>query len=388
MSFISKPMGWILAQLSELFNNNFAISVLVFTVLVNLIMLPLTLKSQKSTAKQAKVKHKLDALKKKYGNDRQKYSVAMQELYNKEGISMGGGCAPMIIRLILMMGVYYAIMSPFTYVANIDSTALNAAKEWTSYVRVVEGEKDSGITDEQWAALGLDVRTNDPAVIALAEKYGDHDVSYYAKLVILNDVNKMDNKDIKEKSVEETAKSKISNSRITREVEVAAYLSDSNPKYEPIVADVFKLNSGNIDDLNKFDFNMFGIDLRDTPDFSWNIINDFDKTWLIPLASFAAALITGVATSKLQKKANPEAPNMMGMMLMMPIVSLVIAFGFPCAVGFYWACGSLVSGCIQIVTQIFYGPAVVNAREQAQNIVLRAKKENNKIAEIENKSAK
>ena len=39
------------------------------------------------------------------------------------------------------------------------------------------------------------------------------------------------------------------------------------------------------------------------------------------------------------------------------------------------------------MTQIFYGPAVVNAREQAQNIVLRAKKENIKIAEVENKSA-
>ena len=78
---------------------------------------------------------------------------------------------------------------------------------------------------------------------------------------------------------------------------------------------------------------------------------------------------------------------MMGMMLMMPLVSLFIAFGFPCAVGFYWACSSLVSGGIQVLTQIFYGPAVVNAREQAKNIVLRAKKENIKIAEVENKSA-
>ena len=65
---ISKPMGWILARLSELCNNNFALSVLIFTVLVNLLMLPLTIKSQKSTAKQAKIKPKMDALKKKYGS--------------------------------------------------------------------------------------------------------------------------------------------------------------------------------------------------------------------------------------------------------------------------------------------------------------------------------
>lgn len=385
MSFISEPMGWILAQLSKLFHDNFAVSVLIFTILVNIVMLPLTLKSQKSTAKQAKIKHKLDALKKKYGDDRQKYSMAMQELYNKEGISMGGGCMPMIVRFILMMGVYYAIMSPFTYVANIDKTAINAAKEWTAYVRVVDGEKEENtLTSAQWTALGLEEKVNDPAVIALAEKHGDQDVTYYAKLVILNDVNKMDKSQVKDKSVEETARTKISKSAVMREVEVAAYLSEKNAKYEPIVEDVFKLNNGSLDALNKFDFDLFGIDLRDTPNFSWNIVKGFQWNWLIPLASFATALLTGIVTSKLQKKANPEAPNMMGMMLMMPLVSLFIAFGFPCAVGFYWACSSLVSGVIQILTQIFYGPAVVNAREQAQNIVLRAKKENLKIAEVEN----
>ena len=388
MSFISEPMGWILAQLSKLFNGNFAGSVLIFTILVNIVMLPLTLKSQKSTAKQAKVKHKLDALKKKYGDDRQKYSMAMQELYNKEGISMGGGCMPMIVRFILMMGVYYAIMSPFSYVANIDKTAINAAKEWVSYVRVVDGEKEENtLTSAQWSALGLEDKVNDPKVIELAKKYGDADVSHYAKLSILHDVNKMDKKDVKDKSAEEAARTKISKSLVAREVEVAAYLSDDTAKYEPIVADVFTLNNGSLEDLNKFNFDLFGIDLRDTPNFSWNIVKGFQWNWLIPLASFFAALLTGIATSKLQKKANPEAPNMMGMMLMMPLVSLFIAFGFPCAVGFYWACSSLVSGGIQVLTQIFYGPAVVNAREQAQNIVLRAKKENIKIAEVENKSA-
>ena len=162
MDFLSGPMGWILAQLSKLFNNNFAVSVLVFTILVNIIMLPLTLKSQKSTAKQAKVKHKLDALKKKYGDDRQKYSVAMQELYNKEGISMGGGCLPMVVRLILMIGVYSAIMSPFSAVANVGDVPISAAKSYVAYVRVVESSKDTTLTDDQWTKLGF-VSTGDAA---------------------------------------------------------------------------------------------------------------------------------------------------------------------------------------------------------------------------------
>lgn len=384
MSFISEPMGWILSKLSMLFGHNFAISVLVFTILVNLVMLPLTLKTQKSTAKQAKIKHKLDALKKKYGDDRQKYSMAMQELYNKEGISMSGGCMPMVIRLIIMMGVYYAIMSPFTYVAGVEKSALNAASEWTSYVRVVEGDKESVLSDAEWETLGLSAKIEDPEVIAMAERNGNgHDTAYYAKLSILSDI--ADGK--KTGDGVDAAKSKITKSRLTREVEIAAYLNDANEKYEPVIAEVFKANNGDMSKLNKISFNLFGIDLRETPDFSWNVIKGFQVSWLIPLASFAASMLTGLITSRLQKKANPEAPNMMAMMIVMPLFSLYIAFGFPCAVGFYWACSSLVSGCIQIVTQVLYGPAVVNAREQAKGIIAHAKKENEIIARAENGKA-
>ncbi|MEG1887336.1 MAG: YidC/Oxa1 family membrane protein insertase, partial [Oscillospiraceae bacterium] len=92
MDIISVPMGWILKQLSHLCGGNFAIAVFIFTVLVNLVMLPLTIKSQKSTAKQAKLKPRLDAIKKKCGDDKMKYQQATQDLYSTEGISMSGGC--------------------------------------------------------------------------------------------------------------------------------------------------------------------------------------------------------------------------------------------------------------------------------------------------------
>jgi len=179
--FISKPMGWILARLSELCSNNFALSVLIFTVLVNLIMLPLTIKSQKSTAKQAKIKPKMDALKKKYGNDKQKYSMAVNELYAKENVSMSGGCLPMIVRLMVMMGVYWAVVSPLTYVVNINTGAINAAKVWTSYVRVAE---DPAI---DWNAAGIESVKADPFTVSEAAAHGC-DVEYMAKVLLVEDV--------------------------------------------------------------------------------------------------------------------------------------------------------------------------------------------------------
>lgn len=382
MGFISKPMGWILSQISALFNDNFAVSVLLFTILVNIIMLPLTLKSQKSTAKQARVKHKLDALKKKYGNDRQKYSVAMQEVYNKEGISMGGGCLPMIIRLVIMMGVYYAIFSPFTYVVGNSDKAITAASNWVSYVRVAEDYGDDDISAEDWKALGLEAKAQE--LREEAEKLGYENAEHYAKIIIVSEINQLDKSEVADGSAQERVREKTDSCKVTRELEIANYITADAKGFEPIVLAKFEEQGGEVGDIN---YDLFGIDLRDTPEFGWNIAEKFEVNWLIPLASFAASLITGIVSQMIQKKANPGAPNMMAMMFLMPVISLWIAFGFPCAVGFYWACSSLVSGILQVLTQIFYGPNIVNARDQAKNILFRSKYEKSVIATAESKEA-
>ncbi|MBO5911839.1 MAG: YidC/Oxa1 family membrane protein insertase [Clostridia bacterium] len=381
MSFISKPMGWLLAQLSELFADNFALSVLVFTILVNIIMLPLTLKSQKSTAKQARVKHKLDALKKKFGDDRQKYNQAMQELYNKEGISMGGGCLPMVVRLLVMIGVYTAVVSPFTYVAGIDAAAIESAKLGAAYVNVIDNK---AITDDVWNKLGLEAKLTDAKVIEKDKADDNKDATFYAKYEILRGVtDKKAKNEIKKDTPEEAAYEIISKNAVLREVELADYLTEGKPKYCKAVKDDFVAKNGNIEDFNKIDFNFFGIDLTEDPDFSWKIFGDFQVNWLIPIASFVAALASGVVSQMIQKKTNPEAPNMMAMMLFMPLFSLYIAFSAPCALGFYWAISSIVSGALQILTQKFYGPAVVNAKEQAKGIVFKAKQEQERISRID-----
>ena len=376
MSFISNIMGWILAQLSEIFSHNFAASVLVFTILVNVLMLPLTLKSQKSTAKQAKLKPKLDALKKKYGNDKQKYSMAMNDLYQKEGVSMSGGCLPMIIRLLIMWGVYYAVVSPLTYVLQLNTTAISAAKQWTAYVKVVE------TSTLDWDALGLEEMKINDAVISLAEKYDDaENIDTYAKLAIVNVIDKADAKTIENGSPERAVKDAISKNKVTREVEVVKYLTaeneDKTDKY-PIVADVYGANNGEFDTLTDINFNLFGLDLTEKPEFSWNFAK-FQPIWIIPLISFATSILSSVVTMKIQKKANPDAPSMLSMILVMSVFSLVIAFGVPGAVGFYWACSNVISGGIQAVIQLVYGPNVMVAKAQSKAVVARAKIEKQKI---------
>ena len=115
-------------------------------------------------------------------------------------------------------------------------------------------------------------------------------------------------------------------------------------------------------------FDFFGIDLASVPKFSMDIVNSFRPNWIIPILSFAAAMLSSLISITIQKRTNPDAPNMAGMMLTMPIISLVIAFGYPCALGYYWACSSLISGVIQGIVQLKYGPERIIAKERTNEL--------------------
>ena len=91
--------------------------------------------------------------------------------------------------------------------------------------------------------------------------------------------------------------------------------------------------------------------------------------------AFAAAMLTSLVSIAIQKKANPDAPTMTGMMLTMPLISLFIGFTVSSAAGFYWACSSLVSGAIQSILQITYGPHKMIATQQTNELYKRHKEE-------------
>ena len=283
-NIINIPLGFILDRISRIFGGNFAASVFVFTLIVNIVMIPLTVKSQKSAVGQLRVKPKLDALKAKYGDDQRKYTEATQELYQKEGVSMAGGCLPMLIRLPIMMSIYYLIRKPLEYLCRVPADVLS---------KVEKGLDGLGYTAKQILDGG------DLLALQNAEKLGISEISKAAR---------------------------------------------------------------------SLDFNFWGIDLTKTPKFNWDIINNFDITWLIPILALATAMLSSLISLAIQKKANPDAPNMAGMMLTMPLISLFIAFKVPCAVGFYWACSSLIAGILQAVVQSKYGPEKIIAKERAKEL--------------------
>lgn len=88
---------------------NYGWAVVIFTVLVKLVLLPLDIKSKRSMKRMAAVQPKMDALNKKYANDKEKLNKKMMELYQKEKISPMSGCLPLLIQMPLLFGMFAAM---------------------------------------------------------------------------------------------------------------------------------------------------------------------------------------------------------------------------------------------------------------------------------------
>ena len=144
-------------------------------------------------------------------------------------------------------------------------------------------------------------------------------------------------------------------------------------------------------DSSDISYMLFNIDLTEKPNFDINIFAKYQTIWLIPILAFLAQMLTSVISMIINKKSNPDAPNMAGMMLTMPLISLFLGFTFPGGVGFYWICSSLIGGLIQSFVQIYYGPAKMLASERRKELRARAdfeKKQFEKLKEAENNSVK
>jgi len=108
MGFLNSLLLTTIKALQTLINN-YAVTIIVFTILIKLVVMPLNLKSRRSTMRMASVQPKMQALQEKYKNDQEKLNQKLQELYRKEGVSPMGGCLPMIISMFILFAMFYAL---------------------------------------------------------------------------------------------------------------------------------------------------------------------------------------------------------------------------------------------------------------------------------------
>lgn len=127
-AFIANVFGYLLNFLYDLLNN-YGLAIIIFSILVKLILLPLTIKQQKTMEKTTKMQDELKSLQFKYKNDPEKLNKEMMDMYKRENMSPFSGCLSSIVQLILILAVFYLVRSPLTYMKKVD---VNIISEYTN----------------------------------------------------------------------------------------------------------------------------------------------------------------------------------------------------------------------------------------------------------------
>lgn len=117
LGVIAKPLGWLLSLLYGLIGD-YGIAIIIFTIVVKLCLYPLYIKQTKSMAKMSEVQPKMQALQRKYANDKETLNIKMAELYKEEKFNPMGGCLPMVIQMPIIMGLFALLRNPMAYISN------------------------------------------------------------------------------------------------------------------------------------------------------------------------------------------------------------------------------------------------------------------------------
>lgn len=127
-STISNLFGYLLNFLYELVNNNFGVAIILFSILLRIILLPITIKQQKSMQKTNKIQGKIKELQFKYKNNPEMLNKETMELYKIEKISPFSGCLSAIIQIIIILSVFYLVSRPLTYMKKVDQSVIDNYK--------------------------------------------------------------------------------------------------------------------------------------------------------------------------------------------------------------------------------------------------------------------
>ena len=128
MYFLAEPLSLIIRPIYEAIQN-YGWTLVIVTILINLLTIPLTIMSQKSTSKTQQLQPLIAELQKKYKNDREKLNTEMQKLYTKYDINPMSGCLPMIVRLFIIFGFIGVVYNPLKYILHITDEQIQAVTD-------------------------------------------------------------------------------------------------------------------------------------------------------------------------------------------------------------------------------------------------------------------
>ena len=109
LTIIATPLFWVLSHI-QLLVQNWGVAIILLTIMLKLAFFPLSAASYRSMAHMREVSPRLQQLKEKFGDDRQKLHQAMMELYKTEKINPMGGCLPILVQIPVFISLYWVLL--------------------------------------------------------------------------------------------------------------------------------------------------------------------------------------------------------------------------------------------------------------------------------------
>lgn len=131
MGLLSNLFGYLLNALYDVFNN-YGIAIILFSIILRIILVPITISQQKSMKKTSKIQKETQELQKKYKNNPEKLNQEIMELYKKEKMNPFSGCFSAIIQIVIILSVFWLVSQPLTYMKHVQE--LDIYKEYSKKV--------------------------------------------------------------------------------------------------------------------------------------------------------------------------------------------------------------------------------------------------------------
>ncbi len=122
--FFANIFGYLLQFLYTLVNN-YGLAIILFTLIIKLLLLPLSIKQQKTMKKSSELQEKVKVMQFKYKNDPERLNQEMMNLYKTENVSPFSGCLTSIVQMLLLLSIFYLVRSPLTFMEKIPQDNIN-----------------------------------------------------------------------------------------------------------------------------------------------------------------------------------------------------------------------------------------------------------------------
>ncbi len=315
IAFFANIFGYALNFLYELVHN-YGLAIILFSILVKLLLLPLSIKQQKAMKKSSKIQEEMKQIQFKYKNEPEKLNQEVMNLYKRENMSPFSGCFSSIVQIILLFSVFYLVRSPLTYMRKIDSNVIN---------KMVAIVQENGATKGYEEIAIIDYVRNLESGESVSKESNENNNN------IENNVNENTSNNEKVEQAEEEKK---------EDFNVYDYIDEINMNMDFLGMDLSKVPTR---------------DLKDP------------KVFIIPalyvLTSFISIRLTTSIQNK-NKKANRgeekvgeeydamEQSNKM-MAWMMPIMSISIAVIAPLGLALYWLMNNILMIAERLIADKF-----------------------------------